>query len=338
MNTYQPTAGTAATAMPDLLGRSMGMDTPAQLRLKAKDLLPLSTRTNGPATRRALCHLGAVALAGAALWHMLGSWWAVPLTVMLGFGIAFLFMALHETAHQTAFRARAANYVLGHLAGILLVLPYEYYRAFHWDHHRYTQDCERDPELSTALPRSMAGLLWLWLGLPIWIGRLRLLFEHGMLGRVTAPWVQPAQRALIVAEARAYLALYAVAGIGSVLAGSLAVVWLWLLPLMAGQLFLRPYLLAEHTGCAENANMLENTRTTYTNALVRFFAWNMPYHAEHHSYPSVPFHALPQLNALLAANIAHTEHSYLASTRAVIRHLRARAVQTSTSTGRRLSR
>ena len=62
---------------------------------------------------------GAVALAGAALWHMLGTWWAVPLTVMLGFGITFLFMALHETAHQTAFRARAANYVLGHLAGIL---------------------------------------------------------------------------------------------------------------------------------------------------------------------------------------------------------------------------
>ena len=40
--------------------------------------------------------------------------------------------------------------------------------------------------------------------------------------------------------------------------------------------------------------MLENSRTTYTNALVRFLAWNMPFHAEHHAWPSIPFHALPR--------------------------------------------
>lgn len=330
MNAYPPIA---APTSPNQPGHVNCDDTPTGFRLKAGDLLPLSTRTNGPATRRALCHLGAVALAGITLWHVLGTWWAVPLTVMLGYVIAFLFVALHETAHQTAFRARAGNYLLGHLAGILLVLPYEYYRAFHWDHHRFTQDSGRDPELSMALPRSMPGMLWLWLGLPIWLGRLQLLFAHGVLGQVKEPWVRPAQRALIVSEARGYLALYAAAGIASVLAGSLALVWLWLLPLMVGQLFLRPYLLAEHTGCAENANMLENTRTTYANALVRFFAWNMPYHAEHHSYPSVPFHALPKLNALLAAHIVHTEHGYVASTRAVIRHLQTLALPPSVSTG-----
>jgi len=61
--------------------------------------------------------------------------------------------------------------------------------------------------------------------------------------------------------------------------------------------------LAEHTGCAQAPNMLENTRTTYTNAFVHFFAWNMPHHAEHHAYPAVPFHALPKLGALLAAEL-----------------------------------
>jgi fatty acid desaturase len=257
----------------------------------------------------------------AALWVALGSWWALPLTVLLGYLLAFLFTMEHETAHQTAFRTRTWNYVLGHLAGFAIFLPYEYYRVFHWDHHRYTQDPARDPELAVALPTTRAGLLWTWLGMPIWIGRLRLFHAHGLLGRVTVPWVPAERRSLIVREARCYLAGYALILAASVATGSAAAFWLWLLPLMVGQLFLRPYLLAEHTGCSDSTNMLENTRTTYTTGLVHFFAWNMPYHAEHHAYPAVPFHALPRLNQLLARHIVNTEPGYRAATATVVRHL-----------------
>jgi fatty acid desaturase len=290
-------------------------------RLKAKDLMPLSERSNGPAAWRAAGHLGAIAAAAVALRFAVGSWWALPLTILLGYFLAFLFTMEHETAHQTAFRTRAWNYVLGHLAGFAILLPYEYYRVFHWDHHRYTQDPERDPELAVPLPDTVAGLIWTWSGGPILIGRLRLLYAHGVLGKVTVPWVQPDKRPLIVREARAYLAGYAVVIAASVMAGSMAIVWLWLLPLVVGQLFLRPYLLAEHTGCAHTPNMLENTRTTYTNAIVHFFAWNMPFHAEHHAYPAVPFHALPRLNRFLAPHIVNTEPGYPAATAAVVRHL-----------------
>lgn len=71
---------------------------------------------------------------------------------------------------------------------------------------------------------------------------------------------------------------------------------MWLLPRIIGEPALRAIRMIEHTGMAESPNMLENTRTTQTNFLVRFFYWNMPFHAEHHLYPSVPFHALPQLH------------------------------------------
>jgi fatty acid desaturase len=54
------------------------------------------------------------------------------------------------------------------------------------------------------------------------------------------------------------------------------------------------YLMAEHTGCALSSDMLANSRTTLTNAAVRFIVWNMPFHAEHHAFPSPPFHALPR--------------------------------------------
>jgi fatty acid desaturase len=295
----------------------------AQFRLSAAQLLPLTARNNAAAARRAASHLGAIVLCAITLRAALGSPWAVPLTLLLGYLLAFLFNAMHETAHQTAFRTRAWNYLLGHLAGFAILLPYEYYRAFHWDHHRHTQDPDKDPELAVPPPATIRALAWYVLGPPVWIGRIRMLLRHGLAGRVGEPWVPADKRRLIVVEARCYLLVYAALASVSLAAGSWAVLWLWLLPLMLGQWFLRPYLLAEHTGCAHTPNMLENTRTTYTNAFVHFFAWNMPHHAEHHAYPAVPFHALPRLNALLATHIAHTEQGYIASARVVLRHVQA---------------
>ena len=59
----------------------------------------------------------------------------------------------------------------------------------------------------------------------------------------------------------------------------------------------------------------ENTRTTMTTELVQWLAWNMPYHVEHHAYPSVPFHALPKLNAIVDGEIVYRGRGYLAVTR-----------------------
>lgn len=56
--------------------------------------------------------------------------------------------------------------------------------------------------------------------------------------------------------------------------------------------------------------MLENTRTTFTTALVRFVAWNMPYHAEHHAYPAVPFYRLPQFHEVVRDHLRTTERGY----------------------------
>ena len=78
----------------------------------------------------------------------------------------------------------------------------------------------------------------------------------------------------------------------------------WLLPLALGFPVLRLYLLAEHDRCEEVADMLRNTRTTLTNRAVRFLAWNMPFHAEHHAAPSVPFHKLPELHGHVRNRIA----------------------------------
>mgnify|MGYP006196823413 CR=1 FL=1 len=104
---------------------------------------------------------------------------------------------------------------------------------------------------------------------------------------------------------------YAALAAGSVAAASAALVWAWLVPLLLGAPFLRAYLLAEHGACPLVADMLMNTRTTFTNRLVRFLAWNMPYHTAHHVLPVVPFHRLAALTALLERRLATTAGGYL---------------------------
>lgn len=47
---------------------------------------------------------------------------------------------------------------------------------------------------------------------------------------------------------------------------------------MIGQVFLRNYLLAEHTGCPNEGDVYAITRTILFNRWVRFFSWNMPFH------------------------------------------------------------
>ena len=39
-------------------------------------------------------------------------------------------------------------------------------------------------------------------------------------------------------------------------------------------------------------------------------SWNMPYHAEHHSYPAVPFYRLLEFHVLIQKHLAVTEHVY----------------------------
>ena len=119
------------------------------------------------------------------------------------------------------------------------------------------------------------------------------------------------RKAKVHLEARIFVAAYAALALGSVALWSTALAWAWIVPVLFGQPFLRAYLLAEHARCPHVANMLENTRTTFTTALVRFVAWNMPFHAEHHAYPAVPFHKLPRFHEIVRAHLRSTERGYV---------------------------
>ena len=258
---------------------------------------------------------------GALVWSARSALWLAPAMLLHGIILVFLFAPLHEAVHWTAFRRRRLNDAVAWACGALLMLPPAYFRAFHFAHHRHTQDPARDPELAAPKPRTLADYLWHVSGLPYWRERFVTTWRHAC-ARVDEPFIGARHRSAIVREARLLLGLYLLAAVGSIALSSAALLYLWVGPALLGQPFLRLYLLAEHTGCPLVASMLENSRTTRSLAPIRRLAWNMPYHAEHHACPALPFHALPAAHRLLRARIAVQAPGYVAVQRAILAGLR----------------
>jgi fatty acid desaturase len=283
----------------------------------------LSRRSNTRGLLQLGAHLTLLGTTGAVLQASRGHVWCVPALLVHGIALVFCFCPLHESVHRTAFKSRWMNDAVAWVCGVLLVLPREYFRLFHFAHHRFTQDAEHDPELTLASPENLGAYLLRMSGLPNWRNRLSTTLGHAVSGKVTEAFVPEAKRPAIVREARILWAVYVAIFCVSIHYRTAAALIYWILPMVAGQPFLRMFLLAEHTGCARSSDMFANTRTTYTNPLVRTLAWQMPFHVEHHAYPAVPFHALGEVNALIRQRIAVSAPGYLAMHREFIQRLRA---------------
>jgi fatty acid desaturase len=241
--------------------------------------------------------------------------WGVALLVY-AVALMFLFCLEHEAIHGTAFRSSRLNLTVAEVAGLPLLLPPRYFRYFHFAHHRHTQDQARDPELASPKPQNCADYLIYLSGLPYWTAAVKGLVRHA-LGKTREDFIPPSGRAKVIAEARVYIALYVTLAGASLWFNWTWALELWVLPGLLGQPFLRAYVLAEHAACPLVSDMLANSRTTYTNAAVRFLAWNMPYHAAHHAVPTVPFHRLPDLNAKLRERLKSTACGYVTAHRQI---------------------
>src|SRR5437867_10833885 len=188
-------------------------------QLSREDLHDLMGRSNGPALLRAIWHFGVLAITGTLLWKLRSTAWVLPLLLVHGYALAFTFCAFHETAHRTAFRSRWLNAMVGTVAGFLTFWPYWNYRVYHWEHHRFTQDVARDPELFFAKPTSLGAYAFVLTGIPNLHRRLSDLLRLAA-GVADRPWMAPAERRPLIIEARLYLAAYVAVVVASALSGS----------------------------------------------------------------------------------------------------------------------
>jgi fatty acid desaturase len=291
--------------------------------LTGADLRGLSVRSDLRGAVRLGVHLALIIGAGWLV-AISGPWTLVPAMILLGAAQAALFAPVHETMHMTAFASRRANAVVGWLAACPSLLNRDFYTAYHLAHHRHTQDPERDPELMAQPTTTVDAYILRVIGLAYWRFRLQVLWA-GWRGDLSAyPYIPPRIAPQVIRSLRAMsLFVAACAALSMVFVGWWAPLVFWLGPQLLGQPLLRLYLLAEHTLCTLDANGLTNTRTTLTNPIVRLVMWNMSYHAEHHLYPSIPFHRLPDAHRAIRDRLGVLQNGYARWHVMFVRTLRA---------------
>jgi fatty acid desaturase len=302
----------SAVSRPDWLVKSSQI-------LSAEDLGQLNAKSDLRGLGQLGGHLTVMGISGY-LWSTQAWPMALPALVVYGFSLAAMFAPVHECVHRTAFASQQLNDGVGWWAGVLSGYNSTYYRRYHKWHHRYTRVPGKDPELTDPTPTNIWQYLWELSGVNWWRGKL-LGHARIALGLLDEPFISESAKGEVIRSTRLQLLVY-LGAIGlSVYFQQPWFLTYWLWPLAVGQPILRFILLGEHTGCTLDNNMLTNTRTTLTLAPLRFLMWNMPYHGEHHLYPSIPFHLLAKAHALLRSHLTHVDPGYLAVNRSLVAKL-----------------
>ena len=268
--------------------------TPAELK-------KMNKRSDLRGAAQMASHLGAIVLAVFLHNQALGTDWVFLTGFILGVLLNFLYAAQHELSHATVFATRKINEVFGRLIGFLMIFPRDFDQVMHFAHHTHTQNWEKDGELVREPYTIITYLLWLS-GVTYWRNRIFGIFRRSM-GYIAEPFIRLEEENKIIRESRIHLALYfAIIGISFYLK-TWAALNFWILPIVLTKPIHQLQNTIEHLGLSHEDDILENTRSTRTNAMLRWLCWQMPYHTAHHIFPSVPFWKLQQLNSKIETQV-----------------------------------
>lgn len=268
------------------------------VKLDKKTLKAIAARTDRPG----LIWLGqwavSLALTGTLVILSLGTFWMWPAMLLHGVFLTVpAYAASHETAHGTAFRTRWLNETVLWVTSLLYMEEPLHRRFTHTNHHTHTWHVGKDSQMPFDTPMGFAG----WVAEATGFALLRFhLFVFGTLaiGRYTDTMRMVApehELPKMSRNARIMIAVY-VAVLLAPFFGIWWPVWLFVVPRILGAPIMLLFTLIQHVELQENSpSILESTRSFKTTWLGCFLYMNMNNHVEHHLYPQVPFHALPQL-------------------------------------------
>jgi fatty acid desaturase len=268
-----------------------------------------------------LSHLVLLALTGALVWSVRSSVWIWPAMFVHGVVIVHLFAPFHEAAHRTAFRSRALNKLVVWFSGLALMLTPEYFRLEHGVHHAHTQQPGLDPQMIPAA-ETRKGYLWYATAIPYFYNVASALLRRpfGRFKESELNVIPPHRLRAVQRETWIIWAVYAAIATLSLAFQNPAVLTLWIVPRVLGEPVMRVIRMSEHVGRPRVPDFRRNTRTVVTWAPIRWLAWNMAYHAEHHAVPAVPFHALPALHRILRPHLEDANKGYIATQIHLLRH------------------
>ncbi|MGV6889412.1 fatty acid desaturase family protein [Rhodophyticola sp. SM2404] len=279
----------------------------------------LMKRSDQPALRDAILLFAAMiffAGMGVALWP---TWWSLPF--WLAFGVLYgsaMDARWHECGHGTAFRTAWMNDVIYQIACFCMIRNPISWRWSHARHHSDTIIIGRDPEILAMRPPAALMIAVNFFGvIDVWRGLARMMLNaSGRLDPQEASYIPQSEQPKVIKVARVWLAIYAATVVLAVMLGSILPLMLIGLPRLYGAWHHVLTGILQHTGLAENVTDHRlNTRTVYINPISRFIYLNMNYHVEHHMFPMVPYHRLPELHALIKDDLPPASPSMLAALR-----------------------
>lgn len=309
----EPLSSAAEVALPDAPSATVPADLRAFVR-RERLARPDSwvTLRHGVVVLAAWIALVAIGLAAdsTAVW--------IPIWIALAVCTATPLALMHEAVHHNLFRSRLANHAVGTVAAMWLFFHAGAYRAWHLTHHAYTFT-EDDSEQLPARFRTRAAYLAYALVLGpsfavvLWYGAIATL-----LGRPPR-WVRGPRLARHVRRAALVSFVVVAAVVAAALRWPDVVVKGWLVPAVLGSLFLFPFVsLPEHYEGKGYDQLLDNTRTTKSNALMRYLYWNNNYHLAHHLVPTVPPQSLGAVDEQIRERTRLRERGFFSFHRRVL--------------------
>jgi fatty acid desaturase len=289
----------------------------------------LMQRSDGAAIRDTLLWYALIIAAGVLAYRSWGTWWAVP--AFLLYGTLYCSPAdsrWHEAGHGTAFKTRWMNDVLYQLACFQVLRRPTAWRWSHARHHTDTMIVGRDPEVAVPVPTdwttvfgNIFALKHAWFEIGKWLRNVA-----GTVSEEDKTFVPEMAWGRIIVEARIWAVLYAVVMAACVYSGSVMPLLFIGLPSLYGAWLYHFFGLTQHAGLPDNVtDHRKNSRTVYMNPVFRFLYWNMNYHLDHHMYPMVPYHALPDLHEAIKADCPPAYPSTWAAYREIIPAIRRQA-------------
>jgi len=266
-----------------------------------KDMKALMKRADQPAIRDTFMLFGAMILfAGfaVALWP---SWWSAPF--WLAYGVLYgsaMDSRWHECGHGTAFRTGKYNDWLYQIASFCMVRNPVEWRWSHARHHTDTIIVGCDPEIVAMRPPALFRIFLNLFGiLDAWNGWKRMLLNaSGRLDPEEASFIPESEQPKVISIARIWTAIYTATLLAAISTQSILPLMLIGLPRFYGAWHHVMTGVLQHAALADNViDHRLNSRTVYMNPVSRFIYWNMNYHVEHHMFPMVPYHRLPELHA-----------------------------------------
>lgn len=265
-----------------------------------KRLKELMKRKDGPAIRDTLIWFATLIVSGILAYLAWGTWWAIP--AFLLYGALYITPAesrWHECSHGTPFKTSWMNEALYQISSFMCMKPATPLRWSHTRHHTDTVIVGRDPEIKAPRPPIWSIIFMeicrLYVG-PMALGKV-FLRCFGKLTKEEEEYIPESERNKTFWEARVWMLVYASVIAYSCTVGSILPIMFILLPIFYGSYIHFLFGAVQHLGLEEDVlDHRLNSRTFYSNPLVRFLYWNMNYHIEHHMFPMVPYHALPALH------------------------------------------